>query len=529
MRKITYIPQTKNVFSAAPIAAETKRKVAGYARVSTDSDEQFTSYEAQVDYYTNYIKDNPRWEFVGIYTDEGITGMNTRHRDGFKQMIADAMEGKIDLIVTKSVSRFARNTVDSLSTIRMLKDKGVEVFFEKESIWTFDSKGELLLTIMSSLAQEEARSISENVTWGVRKRFADGQVSLGYGSFLGYDKGADGKMVINPEEAKTVVLIFRMYIEGKSPLAIAKRLTDKGILTPRGKTQWSPSTIASILRNEKYKGDALLQKSFTVDFLNKKIKSNTGEIPQYYIEGDHEAIISPEEFDLVQAEINRRSKHGRGYSCQTIFSSKIICADCGCYYGQKVWHSNDKYRKLIWRCNGKFKGEKKCATPIIEEAELKALFMVAYSKLTSRRAAIEADIEIMLGILTDVSEINAQMSEQEKMLEEISIVFRAAIQSNASTANMQEAFDARQRELHMRYQVAEDRLKQLKTIKTERLNRRNRLITFLNALQYEKPVNVWEDRLWVMMLDHATVNTDESIDFTFYNGETINAKQQEAL
>ena len=214
MRKITVIPQTRNVFSAAPISSVARRKVAGYARVSTDSDEQFTSYEAQVEYYTNYIKSNPRWEFVGVYTDEGISGLNTKHRDGFNQMIADALDGKIELIVTKSVSRFARNTVDSLTTIRKLKDKGVEVYFEKESIWTFDSKGELLLTIMSSLAQEESRSISENVTWSVRKRFADGRVSVAYSSFLGYEKGQDGNLVINPEEAKVVVMIYQMFMGG---------------------------------------------------------------------------------------------------------------------------------------------------------------------------------------------------------------------------------------------------------------------------------------------------------------------------
>ena len=277
------IPQTRNLFSATPIVSANKRKVAGYARVSTDSDEQFTSYEAQVDYYTNFILSNSTWEFVGVYTDEGITGTNTRHRAGFKQMVADALDGKIDLIVTKSVSRFARNTVDSLATIRKLKDNGVEVYFEKESIWTFDSKGELLITIMSSLAQEESRSISENVTWSVRKNFADGKVSVPYSSFLGYDKGPDGNLVINPEEAKTVVLIYRLFISGMTPVSIAKYLTELGIPTPRKGTKWPTSTIQSILTNEKYKGDALLQKTFTIDFLAKKKKLNCGEVPQYYI------------------------------------------------------------------------------------------------------------------------------------------------------------------------------------------------------------------------------------------------------
>ena len=203
-RSVTVIPPTINPLTHLSKVAVQKRRVAGYARVSTDSDEQFTSYEAQVDYYTQYIKRNPEWEFVKVYTDEGISGTNTKHRIGFNEMIADAMSGKIDLIVTKSVSRFARNTVDSLVTIRKLKEKGVEVYFEKENIYTFDGKGELLLTIMSSLAQEESRSISENVTWGQRKRFADGKVNLPYKQFLGYRKGADGFPEVVPEEAIVV-------------------------------------------------------------------------------------------------------------------------------------------------------------------------------------------------------------------------------------------------------------------------------------------------------------------------------------
>lgn len=196
-RKVTTIPATINKFTAKPVDSKKKRKVAGYASVSTDHEDQLTSYEAQVDYYTNYIKGRDDLEFAGLYSDEGISATNTKHRDGFNQMITDALAGKIDLIITKSVSRFARNMVDSLSTIRKLKEHSIECYFEKENIWTFDSKGELLLTIMSSLAQEESRSISENVTWGQRKRFADGKVSFAYKRFLGYDKDSDGNIVIN--------------------------------------------------------------------------------------------------------------------------------------------------------------------------------------------------------------------------------------------------------------------------------------------------------------------------------------------
>ena len=322
-----------------------KRKVAAYARVSTDTEEQISSYEAQVDYYTRYIKSKNNWEFIEVCTDEGISATNTKKRDGFNRMIKDALDKKIDLIVTKSVSRFARNTVDTLTTVRKLKEKGVEVYFEKENIYTLDSKGELLITIMSSLAQEESRSISENVTWGQRKRFADGKVSLPYKNFLGYEKGKDGVPKIIEKEAKTVRLIYRLFLEGKTISAITKHLTDNKIPTPAGKEKWYTTTVRSILTNEKYKGDALLQKCYTIDFLTKKTKKNEGEVPQYYVKQSHEAIISPEIYDLVQDELKKREQAKVTRSCRSIFSSKIICGECGGFYGPKVWHSTDKYRK----------------------------------------------------------------------------------------------------------------------------------------------------------------------------------------
>ena len=339
-RKVTTIPATINKFTAKPMDSKKKRRVAGYARVSTDHEDQQTSYEAQVDYYTTYIQGREDWEFAGLYSDEGISATNTKHQDGFNRMIADALAGKIDLIITKSVSRFARNTVDSLSTIRKLKDHNIECYFEKENIWTFDSKGELLLTIMSSLAQEESRSISENVTWGQRKRMADGKVSFAYSRFLGLDKDKEtGKIVVVPEQAETVKLIFKLFLEGMTPHSIAAELTARGIKTPAGKDVWNQQTVRRMLSNEKYKGDALLQKEFTVDFLQKKMKKNEGEVPQYYVEGNHEAIISPAVFEMVQAELTKRKRGGTRYSGVSIFSNKIKCGDCGGWYGAKVWHS----------------------------------------------------------------------------------------------------------------------------------------------------------------------------------------------
>lgn len=305
-RRVTMIPAVETFATVSSEGSLRLKRVAAYARVSTDNEEQLSSYEAQVDHYTGYIQSNNQWKFVEVYADEGISATSTKKRDGFNRMIKDALAGKIDLIITKSVSRFARNTVDTLTTVRKLKDKGVEVYFEKENIYTLDSKGELLITIMSSLAQEESRSISENVTWGQRKRFADGKVSLPYKQFLGYEKGEDGLPKIVESEAKTVRLIYKMFLEGTAGTTIAKYLSENNIPSPAGKKVWSESTIRSILHNEKYKGDAILQKSFTVDFLTKKKKVNEEEVPQYYVENSHPAIISAEVFDLAQAEFERR-------------------------------------------------------------------------------------------------------------------------------------------------------------------------------------------------------------------------------
>ena len=272
---------------------------------------------------------------VRRYSDEGISGTSTRRHDGFNCMVEDALAGRIRLILTKSVSRLARNTVDSLTTIRKLKEHGTEVYFEKENIWTFDSKGELLLTIMSSLAQEESRSISLNVTWGQCKRFADGKATAPFSVFLGYDRGENGEFVINPEQAEIEKIIYGEFLKGFSFKAIARKLTEMGIKSPKGKDVWNESTVKSILTNEKYKGCALLQKHYTADYLTKKIVRNDGAVPQYYVEDCHEAIIEPETFDRVQEMIEQRSRV-RHFSGTTIFSTKIRCGECGGWFGSKA-------------------------------------------------------------------------------------------------------------------------------------------------------------------------------------------------
>lgn len=393
-KTIRVIQPTVSRHGAEDTAAPAKRRVAAYARVSTDEDEQLNSYENQINYYIRYIQSRPEWEFVGLYSDEGISGLNTKKRDGFRQMVEDALNGKIDLILTKSISRFARNTVDTLVTIRQLKDKGVEVYFEKENIYTLDSKGELLITIMSSIAQEESRSISENITWAKRKNMERGKVSMSYGQFLGYEKGEDGKPQIVEKEAAVVRRIYNLYLEGKSVREIARILTARKVLTPSGKNcNWSVSTIMSILRNEKYKGDALLQKVYTADFLNKKVVKNTNVLPQYYVENSHPAIIDGETFDLVQVELAKRGGCSRGRRAKSVFDRKVICGDCGHFYGQKLWYSDSKERVYVWRCTHKYDTEPNCQTPVVRESDLQTAFLVTFNHLLRGRKGYVAELE----------------------------------------------------------------------------------------------------------------------------------------
>lgn len=309
-KKVVVIPaHVEN--EAGRCEAKKKRRVAAYARVSTLRESQQTSFESQIKYYTEYIHKCPDWIFAGMYADEGVTGTSIRKRAEFMRMMEDATAGRIDLIVTKSVSRFARNTVDSLTAIRQLKEHGVECFFEKENIWTFDAKGELLITIMSSLAQEESRSISENTRWGMRKAFQNGKVFVPFRHFLGYDRGPNGELQVNPEQAKIVRMIYQMFLDGKSFYGIAAELTRREIPTPYGYQKWNARTIKNILQNEKYRGDALLQKKYSKDFLHREMRKNEGEVPQYYIAGNHEAIIEPEIFMAVQDELCRRAIRGK--------------------------------------------------------------------------------------------------------------------------------------------------------------------------------------------------------------------------
>ena len=353
--RITVFPATLNRFTATPITEKRKRRVAAYARVSTNSDEQKTSYEAQVSYYTDYISAKPGWHFVQVYADKGITGTSTKHRERFNEMIADALAGKID-------------------------------------------------------------------------------------QFLGYRKGENGELEIVPEEAETVRRIYRLFLDGMTPYKIKLTLESEGLLSPSGRSTWQPRTILSILTNEKYKGDALLQKTFCTDFLTKKMKVNEGEVPQYYVENSHPAIVSDEVYEEVQLELQRRRKQGRQHNSQHCFSGRIYCGCCGSVYGSKVWHSNDKYRRTVWQCNARFVKKIGCQTPHLSEPMIEQKFLAAFNQLLAQRDFIADDMQAIIRQLTNTAELDA---EKEALQVEMGIVserIRQVVSQNASAALDQEEY-----------------------------------------------------------------------------------------
>lgn len=519
-KNVKVIQATSPILSAQSQIYVKKRRVAAYARVSTEKDEQQNSYEAQIEYYTRYIKSNPEWIFVDIYSDEGITGTSIKRRDGFNKMIEDALDGKIDLIVTKSVSRFARNTVDSLTTVRKLKDKGVEVYFEKENIFTLDSKGELLITIMSSLAHEESRSISENTTWGQRKRFADGIMSLGYSTFLGYKKGANpGDMEIVEEEAVIVRRIYDEYLAGKSPGEIAKRLTTEGIPTPAKKSKWHPSTIISILHNEKYRGDAKLQKCFTTSFLDHKMQKNTGQLPIFYVSENHPAIIKPEVFEMVQEEFRRREAAGGRAQCVSIFSGRIVCGDCGCFYGRKKWHSDTKYASWRWHCNNKFMKREHCQTPTLKEQSLEECFVSAFNSILARKEEIAANYAECLDAITDDSALKARMEAIQQETADITTLINNLLMNSSKQRSGGEDTNARYEQYMSRHEALQQ--EKLELAKKISLLAAKRLLVnaFLEELaKHDGPLTTFDPLVFQATINYVTVNADCTVTFLFRDG-----------
>lgn len=396
-QNVTVIPARKRAGSQRTAAQVQKIRVAAYCRVSTDSEEQESSYEAQVSHYTEYIKSKPEWQMVEVYADDGISGTNTAKRDEFNRMIADCEAGKIDLILTKSISRFSRNTLDCLKYTRKLKALNIAVFFEKENINTMDSKGEVLLTIMASLAQQESESLSANVRMGIQYRNQQGKVQINHNWFLGYTKDSEGNLVIDPEQAEIVRRIYREYLEGASFLQIKRSLEADGIPNGAGHLKWHESNIHQILTNEKYIGDALLQKTYTVSILDKKRAANNGEMPKYYVEGSHEAIIDRDVFMKVKAEIARRANLNpdgkrRVYSSKYALSGMVFCGHCGDIYRRVKWN-NRGCKSTVWRCVSrvlKGKMDLDCPARTLKEEVLQGAIVTAVNDAYARKNIVMA-------------------------------------------------------------------------------------------------------------------------------------------
>ena len=428
-KNITVIPARKRVGNTVKKEVKPKLKVAAYCRVSTDSDEQATSYEAQMEHYTNFIQKNDEWEFAGIFADDGISGTNTKKREEFNRMIEECMAGHIDMVITKSISRFARNTLDCLKYIRQLKEKNIPVFFEKENINTMDSKGEVLLTIMASLAQQESESLSKNVMMGLQFRYQNGEVQVNHNRFMGYTKDENGHLIIEPSEAEIVKRIYLEYLQGASLKQIGEGLEADGILTAAGKAKWRPETIKKILRNEKYIGDALLQKTYTVDVLTKKRVQNNGIVPQYYVENDHEPIIPRDLYMQVQEEMLRRAnlhsgekRKKRVYSSKYALSSIVYCSKCGDIYRRIAWNNRGKH-SIVWRCVSRVEhGPSCCDAPTVKETELQNAVVTAINKALGGKddmlAALEENIAMVFALEDEgsIESINARLEELQQEL-----------------------------------------------------------------------------------------------------------------
>lgn len=390
-RKVTVIPPIAEMQGESRIDMRPKR-VAAYCRVSTDREEQEHSFETQKAMYTEMIMMKPTWQMAGIYADEGITGTVAKKRPGFMKMIEDCRKGKIDMIVTKSVSRFSRNNLDCLMYVRELKQLGIPIIFEKEGINTIQVSSELLLTLFGALSQAESESISMNVKLGIRQSLKNGNVRFSYKTFLGYRKGVDGQPEIVPEQADIVRRIYNDFLAGATYLEIAKRLTEENVPTMGGGNRWFSERIKSILKNEKYKGDALLQKTYITDPISKRVKKNNGELPMYYVENSHPAIIERRIFDRVQEEIARRAgkkkvkqtgtktELGR-YSGKYALTELLYCGECGTPYRRCTWSRNGK-KKIVWRCVSRLDyGKKYCKnSPSVEESRLHNAIAAAITK-----------------------------------------------------------------------------------------------------------------------------------------------------
>ena len=519
-RSVTILPPRLNRKSEEAKAEEkSKLRVAAYCRVSTDSDEQATSYETQIEHYTLFIQNNPEWVLAGIFADDGISGTNTKKRDEFNRMIEECKAGNVDMIITKSISRFARNTIDCLKYIRQLKALNIAVFFEKENINTMDSKGEVLLTIMASLAQQESESLSQNVKLGIQFRYQQGIVQVNHNRFLGYTKDADKHLVIVPEEAEIVKRIYREYLEGANYKEISSGLESDGILTAAGNPRWHSSTLKKILTNEKYMGDALLQKTYTVDCLTKKRVANDGTVPQYYVNNDHDAIIPRELFTRVQEEMKRRVNIRQGmdgkkrvYSSKYALSSIVFCGHCNDMFRRTNRNNNGKTH-IVWKWITRLDATRvECPARTLSEVQLQNLVLEVINKvLGGKQRAIKV-------LETNISEVlgNAHTEELERIRKQIEKQQTLLVKMTAASEDYSKVVDKIYALQNEQKQAMADSVNY-----KAQIERTEEMIEYLKS--QPKRVTAYDEQLVRKLIEKITVY-DDHLDFLFKSGIHIEIK-----
>ncbi len=504
-------------------------RVAAYCRVSTKQEEQLNSYENQVEHYTERINSENGWTLEGIYADKGISGTSVKNRDEFNRMIRRCKQGKIDMIITKSIARFARNTVDCLKYVRLLNDLGVDVYFEEQGIHSNQPGAEFYITIYGSIAQSESENISANIKWGKAQSAKEGKVIFQYKNFLGYRKGEDGQPEIVPEEAEIIRLIYDRFLAGDSLKGIAELLEEKGIKSPTGKARWQFSTIQSILSNEKYKGDAIINKTYITDCISKKVRVNNGERPKYYVENSHPAIIDSATFGRVQEELARRSgkrkvrkkaKTEQGkYSSKYAMTELLVCGECKTPYRRCTWTAGGK-KKIVWRCINRLDyGKKYCHnSPTIEESILQKAVMTAIMETANQNTEVLRTLKMHIGMGLEGEKSDDNSLDLQVRIAEIDAEFRKMI-DRVSTETV-EAFDE---ETATRLMNEKSRLqKQLDSIadaEQRRENAKSRLddiYTILDGIK-NRPME-YDDQIVRQLLECIVVDSKEQVTVIFKGG-----------
>jgi len=518
-------------FNAVRNSDEIKKyNVAAYARVSTEFDEQEDSFERQVNYYTSYIQNEPEWNFVKVYSDPGISGTRADKRPGFLQMIEDCKAGKIDKILCKSLARFARNTVDALNYIRLLKEMGVSIYFEAQNIDTGTPGGDVLLTILAAMAEEESRTISKNVKWAMEKKFQKGDFLLNYTRFLGYKRDENHNLVIVEEEAEIVRRIFREFIGGYSISQICNRLDKDGVQTPSGGKKWYYTVVESMLHNEKYYGSALMGKSYKPDVLSKKRYKNEGQVEQYYAEDTHPAIISKETWDIAQLELKRRTRTTKDYKSSPrygiygfTFSKMVRCGCCGAYYTRIKQRARTGEDIAYWWCGNRRKNERTCGQKGVKEELLQKGFVKVLNALTSNINDLKS---ILMESINEVFEINPSEkvneinSKIEKLQEEMGTLYSQKSDGKITMVEYQKEGS----KISGRIDALRKEKESIETTITSNNLSKQRLNEIIKAVELSKPTDEFDEEIFKRLVDVVIMKDRYNATFKFKIGieRTIN-------